>query len=130
MFEYLEAVGQDPQCDIMGVREEKMGVLNSINNDMLQSEILVVRTTEDILIRVGIEFKVHVILHFVSESMIKEHGLKARCEWNIFKCVSTLMMIIESWFMKIRAQFSSFIVNPCKCTTAVNTAVIHCSLDI
>src|SRR5260370_22362816 len=69
--------------------EKKMGGLNSIDNDMPQSEVPVVRTTEDILVRVSIRFTICVILHFVRENMIKEYGLKARCESNIFKFAST-----------------------------------------
>src|SRR5260370_32095917 len=114
----------------MGVGEEKVGVLGSINNNLLRCETPVVGTTEDVLVRVNIEIKVRVIHHFFSESVIEEHRLKSRCKWNVFVSVSTLMVLIESWFVAIRAQFGGFIVDPYKCTTAVDTAVIHFSLDI
>ena len=58
MLKYLESIGQDSQCNIMRVTEELVGIRISINNNTLRYETLVVRATEDVLIRVSIEFKV------------------------------------------------------------------------
>ena len=87
-------------------------------------------TTEDVLVRVNIKFEVGMIPHFLSESVIEEHGLNVGSELDVLKCVSTLMMVIESQFMAVRALFDGLIIGPCKCATAVNTAVDCCSLDI
>ncbi len=73
MLKYLESIGQDSQCNIMRVTEELVGIRISINNNTLRYETLVVRATEDVLIRVSIEFKVRLVHHFVSERVIEEH---------------------------------------------------------